>query len=56
MTYELLLEKNVFSMEILHSLLYRNWSVNFYRILHFTLAKLDFFRCTLQSVANHVTA
>ena len=28
MTYELLLEKIFFSMEILHSLLYRNWSVN----------------------------
>ena len=28
----------------------------FIELLHFTLAKLDFFRCTLQSVANHVTA
>jgi len=29
---------------------------NTIELLHFTLAKLDFFRCTLQSVANHVTA
>jgi len=55
MTYELLLK--IFSMEILHSLLYRDWSVNFFiELLHYTLAKLDFFRCTLWSVANHVIA
>jgi len=36
MTYELLLE--IFSMEILHNLLYRNWSANFFtELLHFTV-------------------
>ena len=54
MTYELLLE--IFSMEIPHSSLYRNWSVIFIELLHFTLAKLNFFRCTLRSVAKHVIA
>ena len=50
------------SMEKLNSLLYRNWSVNFFtELLHFTVPpKLtrvgmpDFFRCKLRSVANHV--
>jgi len=41
MTYELLLE--IFSMEILHSLLYRNWSVNFYRITPFHFGKARLF-------------
>jgi len=60
MTYELLLE--IFSMKKLNSLWYRNCSVNFFtELLHFTLppeltrvAMLDFFRCTLPSVVNHV--
>jgi len=60
MTYELLLE--IFSMEKLNSSLYRNCSVNFFtEFLHFTVppeltivSMLDFFRCTLRSVANHV--
>jgi len=60
MTYELLLE--IFSMEKLNSSLYRNCSVNlFTELLHFTLppeltrvGMLDFFRCTLRSVANHM--
>ena len=43
MTYELLLEKKIFSMEILHSLLYRNWSVNFYRITPFHFGKARLF-------------
>jgi len=60
MTYELFLE--IFSMEKLNNLLYCNCSVNFFtRLLHFTLppeltwvGMLDFFRCTLRSVVNHV--
>ena len=43
MTYELLLGKNFFSMEILHSLLYRCWSVNFYRITPFHFGKARLF-------------
>ena len=42
MTYELLLEK-FFSMEILHSLLYRNWSVNSYQITPFHFGKARLF-------------
>jgi len=40
MTYELLLK--IFSIEILHSLLYRNWSENFFTVLLHTaeLARL----------------
>ena len=57
---ELLLE--IFSMEKLNSLLYRNCSVNFFtELLHFTLppeltqvGMLNFFRCTLRSVVKHV--
>jgi len=60
MTYELLLE--IFSMEKLNSLLHRNCSVNFFtELVHFTVppeltrvGMLDFFRCTLRSVANHM--
>jgi len=56
MTYELLLE--IFSMKKLNSLLYRNYSVNFFTVPpeQLELACLTFFRCTLQSVANHVIA
>ena len=52
--YELLLE--IFSMEKLNSLLYRNCSVNFFTVPPelTRVGMLDFFRCTLQSVANHV--
>ena len=61
-TYELLLV--IFSMEILLSLLYRNWSVNFFtELTHLNLPPeltwvglLGFFPCTLLSVANHVIA
>ena len=54
MTYELLLE--TFSMEKLNSLLYRNCSVNSFTVLPelTRVGMLDIFRCTLQSVANHV--
>jgi len=63
MAYELLLQ--IFSMEILHSLLYRNWSVNFFtELLHLTkppeltsrIGMPCFFRCALRSVTNHVIA
>jgi len=54
MTYELLLE--TFSMEKLNSLLYCNCSVNSFTVLPelTKVSMLDIFRCTLQSVANHV--
>jgi len=60
MTYELFLE--IFSMEKLNNLLYCNCSVNFFtELLHFTfppeltwVGMLDFFRCMLWSVVNHV--
>ena len=56
MTYELLLE--IFSMKNLNSLLCRNWSVNFFTVPPelTRVGMLDFFRCTLRSVANHVIA
>jgi len=56
MTYELLLE--IFSMKKLNSLLYCNCSVNFFTVPPklTRVGMLDFFRCTLQSVANHVIA
>jgi len=57
MTYELLLE--IFSMKKLNSLLYRNCSVNFFTVppeLTRGVGLLDFFRCMLWSVANHVIA
>jgi len=49
-------------MEKLNSLLYCNCSVNFFtKLVHFTVppeltrvGMLDFYRCTLRSVANHV--
>jgi len=54
MTYELLLK--IFSMKKLNSLLYRNCSVNFFTVPPelTRVGMLDFFRCTLRSVANHV--
>jgi len=54
MTYELLL--GIFGMEKLNSLLYRNCSVNFFTVPPeiTRLGMLDFFRCTLRSVANRV--
>jgi len=56
MTYELLLE--IFSMKKLNTLLYRNCSVNFFTVPPelTRVGMLDFFRCTLRSVANHVIA
>jgi len=56
MTYELLLE--ILSMKQLNSLLYRNCSVNFLPIPPklTRVGMLDFFRCTLRSVANHMIA
>jgi len=55
MTYELLLGK-FFSMELLLSLLYRNWSVNLFNQITRLVGVPDFLRCTLRSVANHVIA
>ena len=54
MTYKLLLEN--FSMEKLNSLLYCNCSVNFFTVQPelTRVGMLDFFHCTLRSVANHV--
>jgi len=54
MTYELLLE--ILSMEKLNGLLYRNCGANFFAVPPelTRVGMLDFFRCTLQSVANHV--
>jgi len=54
MTYELLLE--IFSMEKLNSLLYRNSGVNLFTVQPelTRVGMLDFFRCTLRYVANHV--
>jgi len=42
-------------MEKLNSLLYRNCSVNFFTVPPeiTRVDMLDFFRCTLRSVANH---
>jgi len=56
MTYELLLE--IFSMKKLNSSLYRNCSVHFVTVPPelTRVSMLDFFRCTLRSVANHVIA
>jgi len=56
MTYELLLD--IFSMKKLISLLYRNCSANFFTVPPelTRVGMLDFFRCTLRSVANHVIA
>ena len=56
MTYELLLE--IVSMKKLNSLLYRNCSVNFFTVPPelTRVGMLDFFRCKLRSVANHVIA
>ena len=57
MTYELLLEKNFFlAWKVCIVYCTATGVLIFIELLHFTLAKLDFFRCTLQSVANHVTA
>jgi len=55
MTYELLLE--IFSMKKLNSSLYRNCSVNFFTVPPelTRVGMLAFFRCTLRSVANHVS-
>jgi len=41
-------------MEILLSLLYRNWSVNLFNQITRFVGVPDFLRCTLRSVANHV--
>jgi len=56
MTYELLLE--ILCMKQLNSLLYRNCNVNFFTVPPklTRVGMLDFFRCTLRSVANHVIA
>jgi len=53
MTYELLLE--IFSMEKLNSLLYRNWSINFFtELLHFTVPpELTELACQTFSAARY---
>ena len=48
----------IISMKKVNSLLHRNCSVNFFTVPPelTRVAMLDFFRCTLRSVANHVIA
>jgi len=43
-------------MELLLSLLNRNWSVNLFNQITRLVGVPDFLRCTLRSVANHVIA
>ena len=55
MTYELLLE-NFLAWKFCIVYCTATGVLIFIELLYFTLAKLDYFRCTLRSVANHVIA
>jgi len=55
MTYELLLEKIFLAWKFCIVYCTATGVLILIELLHFTMAKLDFFRCTLRSVANHVT-